>query len=156
MSNFLMPSHRYWEHGKGGSSEFREGGDLSQYMGEHEGGFQIRRKQVVDNCSSDWAEIIKYFPIVSHFFRKFEYSKSELMFLWYNCKLLPTLFYKWNTDINGSFRYLNFFSRNHFLERGFIYQRATRFSVWEGLYFQEGVNHGLPALMRREDSKEKL
>ena len=49
-------------------------------MGEHEGGFQIRRKQVVDNCSSDWAEIIKYFPIVSHFFRKFEYSKSELIF----------------------------------------------------------------------------
>ena len=31
------------------------------------------------------------------------------------------LFYKWNTDINGSFRCLDFSSRNYFLE-GYIFQ----------------------------------
>ena len=45
------------------------------------------------------------------------------MFFWSFSHLVTVLFYEWNTSIKDNFMILGgFFSRNHFIEEGFIFQ----------------------------------
>ena len=45
----------------------------------------------------------------------------------------PVFFYEWNTSINYNFQFLGFFSRNHFLEVGFIFQLGV--ASWGSISF---------------------
>ena len=56
---------------------------------------------------------------------------TKIMFLWNFYHLFLVLCYEWNTNINGSFQFFGFCSRNYFLERGLYFSIGGFTFKWE-------------------------
>ena len=93
-------------------------------------------------CS--YSKIILSNKLFHFYYKSLNATRKKIMFLWNFCHIFPALFYHWSTSINDSFQFFRVFSRNHFLERGFIFQWGK--GMWCFLdggtsFLSEGARH---------------